>query len=60
MTWMLLIVFLQWPFQSIVLERFVNEEECLDKRDQVGYDMAEAYQYERDFTIECQLQARVI
>lgn len=58
--WFLLIVFLQWPFQSFVLERFANEEDCLDRRDQVGYDMAETYPYEADFVIVCRLKPRVV
>jgi hypothetical protein len=58
--WWLVLVFLAFPARPIVIERFVNQEDCQEKRDKVGYNMAEAYPYERDFIVECQLQARVV
>jgi hypothetical protein len=36
-----------------VLNKFETYEECLVERDRIGYAMAEAYPYERDFVIEC-------
>jgi len=57
--WVLLLVFLASTAKPIVIERFVNQEDCQEKRDSVGFNMAEAYPYERDFVLVCQLQARV-
>jgi hypothetical protein len=58
--WLLVIVILAFPGRPIVIDTFANQEDCQEKRNSVGFNMAEAYPYERDFTIECQLQARVI
>lgn len=37
-----------------VLNTFATLEECQVERNRIGFDMAEAYPYERDFVIACQ------
>lgn len=58
--WILVLVFLAWPTQPIVLRTFADAEACQHARNRIGFQMAEAYPYERDFTIECQLKTRVV
>ncbi len=38
-----------------VLKRNLSEEACRTLRNRVGFDMAEAYPYERDFIVACRL-----
>ena len=42
----------------MVLNTFATSQECQTERNRVGYDMAEAYPYERDFVIACQLNRK--
>lgn len=39
-----------------VLEKYTTYEECYVERARVGFAMAEAYPYDRDFVIECQFR----
>ena len=43
---------------SYLLNTFDTAEECQTERNRIGFDMAEAYPYERDFIIVCQLNPR--
>ncbi len=36
-----------------VLETYTTAEECQVERNRIGYEMAAAYPYERDFVIAC-------
>jgi hypothetical protein len=40
-----------------VLNTFATPEECQSERNRVGFEMAAAYPYERDFVIACRLQS---
>ena len=55
--WLLLIVLLDvlpgMPTKA-VLNTFATSEACQRERDRIGYEMAEAYPYERDFLIVCE------
>jgi hypothetical protein len=51
--WLLVIVLLNELGGITLLSRFDTYEECLVERSRIGYAMAEAYPYERDFVIEC-------
>ncbi|TKB92560.1 MAG: hypothetical protein E8D41_07085 [Nitrospira sp.] len=42
----------------IVLNKYVSSEECQIERNRVGFDMAAAYPYERDFVIACRLSPK--
>jgi len=44
--------------KSTVLNTFSTVEECQSERDRIGFAMAEAYPYERDFVIVCQLSLK--
>ena len=47
----------------MVLNTYTTSQECQIERNRLGYEMAEAYPYERDFVIACQLnesKARLI
>jgi hypothetical protein len=37
------------------LETYVTAQECQTERNRIGYEMAAAYPYDRDFVIACQL-----
>ena len=39
----------------IVLQTYATSQECQIERNRVGYEMAAAYPYERDFVIACRL-----
>ena len=41
-----------------VLNTFATSEECQIERNRIGFDMAEAYPYDRDFVIACQLNPK--
>jgi hypothetical protein len=43
-----------------VLNTFTTSEECQSERNQIGFEMAAAYPYERDFVIACRLNPRQI
>ena len=56
-----LVIILLLPIPGVhrvtVLEKFSSIQACQDKRARVGFDMAHAYPYDRDFVIECRLLA---
>ena len=56
MLWLLLIVMLPcspvYP-AAVRLNQFYTYEQCRVERDRIGFEMAEAYPWERDFVIEC-------
>lgn len=59
--WLLLIVLLNVVpgfAQNTLLNTYTTAEECERERNRVGYDMAEAYPYERDFVIVCQVNPK--
>ena len=41
-----------------VLNTFASSEECQSERNRIGFEMAAAYPYERDFAIECKLNPK--
>ena len=41
-----------------VLNTFATPEECQIERNRIGFEMAAAYPYERDFVIACQLNPK--
>ena len=41
-----------------VLNTFATSEECQIERNRIGFEMAAAYPYERDFVIACQLNPK--
>jgi hypothetical protein len=59
--WLLLIVVfsaVQGLDNSMVLNRFATSQECQTERNRVGFEMAAAYPYDRDFIITCQLNPK--
>lgn len=59
--WLLLMVLLNVVpglSKSTVLNTFATAEECQIERDRIGYAMAAACPYERDFVIACQLHPK--
>ena len=59
--WMLVIILLSSVpgiNPIIVLKTFATLEECRTERNRVGFEMAEAYPYDRDFVIACQLNRK--
>jgi len=40
--------------RTYLLNTFDTAEECQVERNRIGFDMAEAYPYERDFLITCE------
>ena len=59
--WLLLMVLLYVVpglDKGTVLNTFATSEECQIERDRIGFAMAEAYPYERDFVIACQLHPK--
>jgi len=59
--WLLLMVLLNVVSgfnTSTVLNTFATSEECQNERNRIGFAMAEAYPYERDFVIACQLHPK--
>ena len=42
----------------MVLNTFTTSQECQTERNRIGYEMAAAYPYERDFVIACQLRPK--
>ena len=56
--WLLVIVLLNSVpglEQITVLQTYVTSQECQVERNRIGFEMAAAYPYERDFVIACQL-----
>jgi hypothetical protein len=59
--WLLIMVLLNTVpglEKIMVLNTFATPEECQSERNRVGFEMAEAYPYERDFVIACQLNPK--
>jgi hypothetical protein len=59
--WMLVIILLNTVPQITtvtVLQTYATSQECQSERNRVGYEMAEAYPYERDFVIACRFDPR--
>ena len=59
--WLLIIVLLNIVpglDKVMVLNTFTTSEECQIERNRIGYEMAAAYPYERDFVIACQLNPK--
>ena len=42
----------------MLLNTFATSEECQIERNRIGFEMAAAYPYERDFVIACQLNPK--
>lgn len=58
--WYLLIVLITSPpvFDAgTVLKSFATVEECQPVRDRVGFELAESYPYENDFSVVCDFRA---
>jgi len=56
--WFLLIILLNdvpGLNKVTVLHAYATSQECQVERNRVGYEMAAAYPYERDFVVTCQL-----
>jgi hypothetical protein len=61
--WFLLIVLLNAVpglERVTVIEKYHTAEECQIERNRIGFDMAEAYPYERDFIITCEYRPTTI
>ena len=59
--WLLVMILLndvQGLDKVVVLNTYATSQECQNERNRVGYEMAEAYPYERDFVIACQLNRK--
>ncbi len=59
--WLLMIVLLNVVpglEKNMVLNTFATSEECQIERNRIGFEMAAAYPYERDFVIACQLRQK--
>jgi len=41
-----------------VMNTFATPEECQIERNRIGFEMAAAYPYDRDFVIACQLSPK--
>ena len=56
--WLLLIVLLNVVpgfTENTLLNTYATAEQCQSERNRIGFEMAAAYPYERDFVIVCQL-----
>ena len=59
--WLLVIVLLNIVpglERVMVLNTFTTSEECRSERNRIGFEMAAAYPYDRDFVIACQLSRK--
>jgi len=59
--WLLVIVLLSnvpGLDKIMKLNTYATPEECQIERNRIGYEMAAAYPYERDFVIACQLSPK--
>jgi hypothetical protein len=59
--WVLIIILLNSApgmDKVTVLQTYATSEECQTERKRVGFEMAEAYPYDRDFVIACQLNRK--
>ena len=53
MWFLLMILLFPLPSRVIILNVYSNSMTCQQERDRVGFEMAEAYPFERDFIIVC-------
>ena len=59
--WLLMILFLSPAHHTFtVLGHYQTEHECQAMRNEIGFNMAEAYPQAEDFVIVCQYRPRVI
>jgi hypothetical protein len=61
--WLLVIVLLNivpGHDKITVMNTFATPEECQIERNRIGFEMAAAYPYDRDFVIACQLSPKRI
>jgi hypothetical protein len=59
--WILVIVLLNTVpglDKIMKLEMYATSQECQIERNRIGYEMAAAYPYDRDFVIACQLSPK--
>ena len=59
--WLLVIVLLTnvpGLDKIMTLETYATYQECQIERNRIGYEMAAAYPYDRDFVIACQLSRK--
>ena len=59
--WLLVIVLLNivpGHDKITVMNTFATPEECQIERNRIGFEMAAAYPYDRDFVIACQLSRK--
>jgi len=59
--WFLIIVLLNIVpglDKVMVLNTYATSEECQNERNRIGFEMAAAYPYDRDFVIACQLSSK--
>lgn len=59
--WMLVIILLNIVpglEKVTVLNTFATSEECQIERSRIGFEMAAAYPYERDFVVACKLNPK--
>ena len=59
--WILVIVLLNGVpglDKIMKLETYASYQECQIERNRIGFEMAAAYPYDRDFVIACRLSAR--
>ena len=60
MCWLLLMVMLSnapaFAGRTFVLQKYATQETCDMARAQIGFEMADAYPYERNFQIVCKSQ----
>jgi hypothetical protein len=59
--WLLVIVLLNSVpglDKMMKLETYATQQECQIERNRIGFEMAAAYPYDRDFVIACQLSRK--
>ncbi len=59
--WLLIIVLLNTVpglANITVLQTYATSEECQIERNRIGYEMAAAYPFDRDFVIACRLSPK--
>ena len=59
--WLLIMVLLNGVpgiTSTTVLNTYATSEQCQTERNRVGFEMAAAYPYERDFVIACRLNPK--
>ena len=59
--WLLVIVLLNTVpglDRIMKLETYATAQECQSERNRIGYEMAAAYPYDRDFVIACHLSPK--